>query len=923
MAKREKNSARPASSKAANNDDPITGAGTEAYQHPAADSLLRPLAADQGLFRKKKTAQKYRYDDSLSPRLEWDEAHPARERGEALIRQILEADSLEAAKAAAAQLKGMSKPFLNWAGKAEKREFEVPTLPLFTHERLSTQAIIETLKGHQKQGTLDMFGDPKLSAAESQLKAYEHRDKWQNRMILGDSLVVMNSLLRYEGMGGQVQCIYMDPPYGVKFGSNFQPFVRKRDVSHGDDEDLTREPEMVQAYRDTWELGLHSYLSYLRDRLMVAKDLLTPTGSIFVQISDENLHHVREVMDEVFGPENFMSLISFRTKIPLGTKFLAGVADYIVWYARDVQRVKYQKIFADRIVGGDSQFNWIEMLDGTRRKMTDSEKSDLSNLPPGGRAFRLTDLVSSGRTETCVFSFEIDGRTFFPSGGKSWKTNAEGMKKLIEQRRVVVAGNTPAYVFYQDDYPVQELSNLWADTQGASDKYYVVQTALKVVERCVFMTTAPGDLVLDPTCGSGTTSYVAEQWGRRWITCDTSRVPLALARQRLLTATYDYYLLKNPELGPAGGFVYARKSNRNGEETGGIVPHVTLGSITNDEQAKDEIVVGRPEKNTTVTRVSGPFVVEATLPAAMPADGAATGELDARLSGNAEEAAAFEDRLLEVLRKVKTLRLPGNNTLECRNVRKPARSLSLSAEAVVDAAAMPNASLADVLETHHEKEAGLLPLSERRVAFVFGPENGAVSEHRITAAVKEANLKGYDLLVVIGFAIEPQARLFIERCAEIANLPAFWVEATRDLMMGDLLKSMRSSQVFAVCGLPEIQTIRQPDGQWRVRLKGLDVFDPITMTSTSTSGLDVPAWFLDTDYNERIFHVTQAFFPRTKAWESLSKALKANYDGNVWEHLAGDLSAPFPAGPCGRVAVKVIDDRGNELMVVVALSEKN
>jgi len=447
------------------------------YRHPESEVLLRPDVGTQDQFKKKKKPVTYRYDSSLSPALDWDGQNPAREEGEALIRQVLEAEDLEEAKAAAEKLRALGKPFLDWAGKAEHLSFDVPTLPLFVHERLSTTAIIETLRGHKKskeeqQSLFDLFGDPQRDITDQVLKAYEYQDEWVNRMILGDSLVVMNSLLQYEGMGGQVQMVYMDPPYGVQFGSNFQPFIRRRMVKHNDDGHLTREPEMVQAYRDTWELGLHSYLTYLRDRLLLSRDLLSATGSIFLQISDDNLHHTREVLDEVFGPENFMSLITFRTKIPLGTKHLAGVSDYLIWYAKDRSHVTFNRLFEDRGVGGDTQFTWLELEDGSRRKMTRAEKDDPASIPAGSRPFRLSDLVSSGRTESCVFTFEFEGREFSPSGGKSWKTNPVGMAKLIEERRIMATGRTPSYVFFQEDYPVQELTNLWADTQGATGKLY-------------------------------------------------------------------------------------------------------------------------------------------------------------------------------------------------------------------------------------------------------------------------------------------------------------------------------------------------------------------------------------------------------------------------------------------------------------------
>ena len=344
----------------------------ESYTHPESDSPMRPDVGTQAQFKKKKPPVTYRYDSSLSPALDWDGQNPAREEGEALIARVLEAQSLDEAKAAAAKLKAMSRPFLNWAGKTERLSFEVPTLPLFVHERLSTKAIIETLTGHKRdrQMLLDFFADPHHPVADQVLRAYEHRDQWVNRMILGDSLVVMNSLLQYEGLGGQVQMIYMDPPYGVKFGSNFQPFVRKRDVKHNDDKDMTREPEMVKAYRDTWELGLHSYLAYMRDRLLLARELLSPSGSVFVQISDENRHHLREVLDEVFGPENSVCEITFLKTTSSSGRLLSSVSDYLLWYARDRERIKYHQLYQEKRVGGEGsgQYNWIELADGTRRR---------------------------------------------------------------------------------------------------------------------------------------------------------------------------------------------------------------------------------------------------------------------------------------------------------------------------------------------------------------------------------------------------------------------------------------------------------------------------------------------------------------------------------------------------------------------------
>jgi len=876
---------------------------TAPYKHPEAKSLMRPEVGTQAQFKKKKPPKTYRYDSSISPALDWDAKNPTREQGETLIKQVLDAKSLEEAKAAASKLKGLSKPFLNWAGKAERLSFDVPTLPLFIHERLSTKAIIETLGGHKADKQEDMFslfGDPQHSITDQVLKAYEYQDNWVNRMVLGDSLVVMNSLLHYEGLGGQVQMIYMDPPYGVKFGSNFQPFVRKRDVSHNDDEDMTREPEMVQAYRDTWELGLHSYLTYLRDRLLLARDLLTPSGSIFVQISNENVHHVRELLDEVFGKENFCGQIDFMTTSSQTSELLPAVNDHLVWYAKNRDAVKFHQLYAEKnfeeIVR--TTYNKVEFEDGTIRGMTKVELDDPLLIPQGAKILSLDNMTSRSGSEATRKPFEFLGRLFKPRSG-GWKTSTEtGLPRLAKANRLYAKGTSLLYKRYYSDFPFVPLTQLWPDTQLGGygrdeEKLYVVQTPMKVIARCLLMTTDPGDLVLDPTCGSGTTANVAEQWGRRWITTDTSRVPLALARQRLLTATFPWYELKDDVRGPAGGFTYKRKQNKKGEETGGIVPHIMLKSIANNEPPTEEVLVDRPELVNGITRVTGPFCVEATIPT--PVDWEVDGVEDSGTM-SAEVYGSFVDRMLEVLRKSPVLRLEGNKTVTLKNVRPPAKTLSLSAEALV------------------------LIGQEKPVAFVFGPENGAVSEKLVYEAAREAHLKNYSHLYVIGFAIQPNASKFIKDCEPAVGIPATYVQATPDLMMGDLLKNMRSSQIFSVCGQPEIKVTRNKEKQYQVELLGLDTFDPITMEALHRNGYDVPAWFLDTNYNNLCFHVSQAFFPRTSAWDNLKKVLKGEYEESVWDHLSGTTSAPFDVGEHKQIAAKVIDDRGNELLIVKTLA---
>lgn len=952
---------------------------TMSYKHPEATSLLRPEVGTQSQFRKKKPPATYRYDSSLSPALEWDGQNPAREQGEAHIRvtaegiaaahaelnsaleaikqafasgdgvNVAEAERrLDAAKAALAgaaeanrSLRAMSNPFLNWAGKAERLSFDVPTLPLFIHERLSTRAILETLKAHRrdKQMTMfDLYGDPQHPVADQVLKAYEFPDKWQNRLILGDSLVVMNSLLRYEGLGGQVQMIYMDPPYGIKYGSNFQPFVRKRDVKHNDDQDMTREPEMVRAYRDTWELGLHSYLTYLRDRLFLARDLLHPGGSILVQISDENVHHVRELLDEVFGDANFLSLIAFEKTSGATTLTIPTTCDYLLWYARDHERLKFRKLFQRKTPGqaGATEYKRVELLSGDIVPVSQFVENGKLNLPEGARLFATDSIVSKGGDdEDLVLSWSGKKYRLSCKPNRHWKPGPNGIRRLWDVGRLLRQEGLRIYKRYFEDFPFAELTHVWTDTRGEADPQYVVQTSTKIVERCMLMTTEPGDLVIDPTCGSGTTAYVAEQWGRRWIAIDTSRVPLALARQRVLTATFPYYELKDESRGPAGGFSYLpAEQTKNPKPVGpGIVAHIKLEHVANDQLPDEEVLVDRPEIVPKVTRVTGAFVVEATIPTPIDWDG--DGQADTGVASS-QDYGTFVDRMIEVLRRSPVLHLGGNKTVSLRNIRPPAKTLSLSAEALVvngngGSKPPPQPSPLKKEEAMAHADAG------RPVAILFGPENGAVSEKAVYEAAREAHAKSYAHLYVIGFAIQPNARKLIDDCEKAVGVPATYVQATPDLMMGDLLKNMRSSQIFSVCGLPEVR-LRKADanelkrmaldpkeatknGWYQAELLGLDVFDPATMEVDHRPGSDVPCWMLDGDYNGLCFKASQVFFPRTAAWDDLKRALKAEYSESVWDHLAGTTSAPFQIGEHGQVAVKVIDDRGNELLVVKKTEE--
>jgi adenine-specific DNA-methyltransferase len=710
-------------------------------------------------------------------------------------------------------------------------------------------------------------------------------------MILGDSFSVMNSLAEYEGLGGQVQMIYMDPPYGVKFGSNFQPFVRNRDVKNASDGDMTREPEMVKAYRDTWELGLHSYLTYLRDRLTVARDLLHETGSLFVQISDDHIHTVRGVIEEVFGADNFVSLITFQKTSGFSTTTLATVGDYLLWYGKDKSRIKVRKLFQrQQIEPGEGNARWILLRDGSYRGVSAVEKRKEQALPEG-RLYKPDNIQSQGASSSPQ-PFKHLGKTYEPGANSHWKASfPDGMKRLAAANRIHIAQNSIQYRRFADDFPYEGIGNIWSDTQTGNftdEKVYVVQTNTKVVERCILLCTDPGDLIVDPTCGSGTTAYVAEQWGRRWITIDTSRVPLALARQRLLTATFTYYELKDPKRGPAGGFSYTRKQNKKGEEIGGLVPHVTLKSIANGESPTMELLVDRPEEIASVTRVSGPFVVEATIAPVQPLEDSHSG---LRSGG---EPAAHADRMTAVLRQSKTLQLPGNRTLTLTGIRRTV----------------------DTEYLHAESTDG-----NKRVAIVFGPPDGAVSASLVYEAAREAHFLKFDQIYFFGFAIEPNARGMIDDGNKL-RIQAVYVTVTPDVVMSDLLKTTRASEIFSITGLPDFEIKRArkkgAEGQalYEVELKGLDIFDPESLETESVDGENVPCWMLDTDYDGMSFYATQVFFPKTSAWDNLQRSLKATFDDSVWEHLAGTISEPFAIGEEKRVAVKVIDERGNELLRV-------
>lgn len=792
-------------------------------------------------------------------------------------------------------------PTLEWAGKVEREDLNVDSVSLHIHQYISALDILRAVQREDAQRSLW----PELSPSK-QIDFYAHDVGWSNRLVLGDSLTVMNSLLEREKLAGKVQTIYVDPPYGVKFNSNFQPFISKREVKDGDDGSLTREPEQIQAFRDTWQLGIHSYLTYLRDRLLLARELLDQTGSIFVQISDENVHHVRELMDEVFGSANFCSQIAFAKTSSATVVLLSGTMDYILWYARDKEQVKYRPLYRDKLLGGEGadKYDQVELKDGSRRRLSADERERRQPLPEGARVFRLDNLMSQsvgrekGAGAASWFPVKVEGKEYLPNNQSRWKTNEAGMKRLLACRRVAVQGSTLAYVRYLDDFPAFALDNNWDDIGGiqsrSDPKIYVVQTATTAVARCVLMTTDPGDLVLDPTCGSGTTAYVAEQWGRRWITCDTSRVALALAKQRLLGARFPYYRLRSSRV--SDGFLY--KS----------VPHITLRSIAQnarldelasraelERQIRDggeqQPLYDQPEEDPTRVRVSGPFTVEA-IPVAVVDNAAGTDELESVSGiGPAQSVAAdFVTMMIDLVKKT-GVQFPNKRHLSIPNLR-PIRS--------------PHEYL------HAEGESSLDGES-RRIAISFGSQHAPVTPFQVRGAIEKT--RGYDIVLFIGFGCDPQARRMME---VVRGREAQFVHAAPDILLNDLLKTKKTSSLFTVFGAPDVRVRKKRDGNIALELAGVDLYDPITGKTTHGRGDDVAAWFVDQDYDGRTFCICQALFPARSIkdpWEKLQKALRGRIDAAVFETLRGTESLPFKPGK--RVAVSVIDDRGNEVMKLI------
>ncbi len=883
-------------------------------------------------------------------------------------------------------------PQLIWRGKypddemGAEQPLSVSAPPLYIQEKVHPKALIDDLKREtERQRRMkgesagfadlqpDLFADFNgLPNSDARTEFYQHEQHWSNRMILGDSLHVMASLAEREALRGKVQCIYFDPPYGIKFNSNFQWSTNTRDVKDGSAEHITREPEQVKAFRDTWRDGIHSYLNYIRDRLLVARDLLTESGSIFVQIGDENLHLVKTLLEEVFGAENTVSTICVQKAGSTFSRYLGGIADFILWVSKDREKVKYRALFMERPLSAEEsgRFSLVQVEPGFRKPI-----SEMSERPPIAKLIAPDPLQSAsagrdkGEGAASWFAVQIGAQEFRPTMQSRWKTNQSGMERLLRADRVIVQQKTIRYARRFTDFSVQVFGNIWTDLAGATDKTYVVQTANKIIERCILMATDPGDLVLDPTCGSGTTAYVAEQWGRRWITIDTSRVALALARARIMGARYPYYLLSDsPEgqfkeaqlrnLGPANtptrgdirqGFVYER------------VPHITLKSIANNaeidviwEQYQPSLEASREELN----RLLGKTYQEWQIPReADPAWPAAVAKVHASwwatrierqrsIDGSISAKAEFEnlyDRPYEDKNKV---RVAGPFTVESLS---PHRMLAIqdddlapSATAVYDDPKDAGNYVQVILDTlkasgvqQTDKSArivfdslqpwpgdGIICAEGRytdadgatkRTGIMIGPEFGTVGRQDLVVAARAAADANFDVLIACAFNFEAQTTDF----NALGRIRVLKARMNADLHMAEDLKNTGKGNLFVVFGEPDIEIQPVAQDEIRVQVKGIDVFHPGTGEVTSSDPDELACWFIDTDYNDESFFVRQAYFlGANDPYKSLKTTLKAEIDREAWESLCSDTSRAFPKPESGRIAVKVINHLGDEVMKV-------
>jgi len=829
-------------------------------------------------------------------------------------------------------------PQLNWTGKKENLSFDIDTVSLHVHERIDPNAIIETVKKETDDGNqLPLFSETK--PLREAIEFYKHRQAWSNRLIAGDSLLVMNSLLEKEGMAEKIQMVYIDPPYGISYGSNFQPFVNNRNVKDRKDSDLTNEPEMIKAFRDTWELGIHSYLTYMRDRLKLSKDLLKDTGSIFVQISDENMHLIRSLLDEIFGVKNFCRIISVKKTSGFGSNLPSVTNDYLLWYAKDFKKVKYNELYLNK----------------------DGSKSKYNKTDQFGNCYYTDNLTGqNNNVQSCLFEYNFRGRNYTTASTRQWKTTKQGIKRLEEANRLYgTDGSSLCYKRYFDDFPYIPITDTWLDTASGGfvgEKIYVVQTQPKIVQRCILMTTDPGDLVFDPTCGSGTTAFVAEKWGRRWITCDTSRVSITVAKQRLLTSVYDYYKINDnvDTNNPKNGFLYKKiphisiKSfskndkidliaeefnpkieaslNKLNKSSGlcfeywevpqlpddkwdslTIKEHKNFLSLIKEKQdqinnsildySDSTVIYNNPLIDKNKIRLTGPFTVEA-VPAPVTKNidenKIENNNFDNSISrvGETLNQSEWKDELLKT-----GIRIKGGNLIEFSRVE------SMSGTKYIQA----------VGETKED--------NPKKVFIVFGPKHAPLEQRIVELAWTEARSFKPDILLFCAFQFDEEAAKDIDELTpDITGMQLLKIQMNTDMLTEDLRTKKSSNESFWLIGQPDIKIHKCNDEKIKVEVLGFDYYNPKTGNVESGSKNNIAMWMLDTDYNERSLFPNQVFFPlsgNTSGWNNLKRNLKAEIDLDKIDAYNGTSSLEFKPGK--EIAVKIIDDRGIESLRVFKL----
>ena len=881
-------------------------------------------------------------------------------------------------------------PQLVWRGKDEQDldGLVVNVPPLYIQEKVHPKVLIDDLLRQSRNGSqpseyqVDMFADFNgLPEGADRTEFYQHEGYWQNRMVLGDSLQVMASLSEREGLQGKVQCIYIDPPYGIRFNSNFQWSTTDRDVRDGNRQHITREPEQVKAFRDTWRDGIHSYLTYLRDRLTVARDLLADSGSVFVQIGSENQHLVRSLCDEVFGTDNFIEVICFKTRMALGGRLLEGVFDYLVWYAKDKARVKYRKLFYRSEVEGDN--HWNRYLDASLQPHTMSQAEVRSNdlLPSDAKVYQLYSLYPVGPFATGIYDFEFEGQTFAPPPSRSWKSPREGMTRLARASRIeqYSSGSTLRYRLFLEDYPVSPHHNIWTDTAPPTNKVFVVQTSARIIERCILMATDPGDLVLDPTCGSGTTAYAAEQLGRRWITIDTSRVALALARARIMGARYPYYILADSRDGQLKQAELSRRAPSEIPTYGNVrqgfvyqrVPHITLRDIAHNaeidviwEEYQEKLEPLRAEMNRTLETAWEEWEIPREADESWTEEAtelqrqwweqriARQKEINASIDARAEYEYLY-DKPYEDRSRV---RVAGPFTVESIS---PHRVLGVDENGdVIDGIAearkghgtgydfgqiiLDNLRRSGVQQAHREDRISFTSLTPWPGRFVCADgryvEGGSAGDDEDAPAGPERRAAVFigpefgtvsrpDLVEAAREAADGGFDVLVA-CAfnydahttefeSLGRVPVLKARMNADLHMASELRNTGSGNLFVIFGEPDIDVLNCDDGQVQVRVNGVDVFHPNTGEVRSDGPEGIACWFIDTDYNQEGFFVRQAYFLGAgDPYKSLKTTLRSEIDEDAWATLHSATSRPFPRPEQGRIAVKVINHLGDEAMKV-------